>query len=40
MVKRELSQYDIDVKSQLDKTYQALEAQSDDHFNVIADKFK
>lgn len=40
MTKRELAQYDLDVKNQLDQTYQALEKQSADHFNLIAEQFK
>jgi hypothetical protein len=36
MTKREISQYDHDVKSQLEETYSSLEKGSGDHFNVIA----
>ncbi len=40
MTKREVTQYDLDVKNQLDQTYQALETQSADYFNLIAKQFK
>lgn len=37
MTKREISQYDLDVKNQLEQTYNYLEAGSGDHFNVIVE---